>query len=480
MYHTGGVNTDLPLRISLQPAPRHPSVSPMFTAGQIATRSADAVHWNGTPRGRDMPEFLFLELKVTLMTAFEPVVTGIVGLGGYAQAILRALRNSTAETPPSVKLAAATSIDMQNFAELIEEIKGEGVTMYDSFDALLASNVEAVWLPLPIHLHRPFTIRALEAGKAVMVEKPVAGCVDDVDAMIEARDRTGRPVAIGYQDVYDPTTLPFKRMLLDGVLGQITDVTLHATWPRDSLYYGRNNWAGAFKRNDVWVMDSPANNALAHYVNIALFLLGDTLDTAATPTAVEAELYRVNDIENYDTIAMRMTLPGGIRFLVLLTHAAKEVHNPTIRFEGEKGEAVRTNESVVIRTDSGEQTLPRGGKPMSPMVRRFSKLVRGIADDQIGLPTLESARAPLVAINGASEATVIHDVPTSFVDVTDTERGGKLRSLPGIEAAFVQCATNKLMLHESGLLPWTQPAGTKDLTGYRKFAGPKQAAAVAH
>src|SRR5829696_1805709 len=80
-----------------------------------------------------------------------------------------------------------------------------------SYAELLDLPIDAVWLPLPIHLHRPYTERALAAGKAVLCEKPAAGCVDDVDAMIAARDASGRGVLIGFQDVYQPCVIQLKR-----------------------------------------------------------------------------------------------------------------------------------------------------------------------------------------------------------------------------------------------------------------------------
>ena len=88
--------------------------------------------------------------------------------------------------------------------------------VFARWEDLLAHPAEAVWLPLPIPLHRPYTEQALAAGKAVLCEKPAAGCVQDLDAMQDAQSRAGLPVAIGFQDIYEPTTLALKRALLDG------------------------------------------------------------------------------------------------------------------------------------------------------------------------------------------------------------------------------------------------------------------------
>ena len=67
---------------------------------------------------------------------------------------------------------------------------------YGSYEALLADPaIEAIYNPLPNHLHVPWTIRAMEAGKHVLCEKPIALTTAEAAQLIEARARTGRMVA---------------------------------------------------------------------------------------------------------------------------------------------------------------------------------------------------------------------------------------------------------------------------------------------
>src|SRR5690349_10220948 len=66
---------------------------------------------------------------------------------------------------------------------------------YGSYEALLADpEIEAIYNPLPNHLHRPWSIRAAEAGKHVLCEKPIALSVAECRTLIEARDRTGMKI----------------------------------------------------------------------------------------------------------------------------------------------------------------------------------------------------------------------------------------------------------------------------------------------
>lgn len=406
-----------------------------------------------------------------------PVATAVTGMGNYAGRIINLLlgQESSVDHPP--RLVAVTSSDPGRHPEMAERLAAHGVVIAPTLEDLLErDDVEAVWLPVPIDLHLPFARKALAAGKAVLCEKPVAGCVDDCDAMIAARDRYGLPLAVGYQDIWHPATAALKGRFLAGGLGRISAVTLHAAWPRDSRYYGRADWSGRLQRNGVWVLDSPVQNAMNHFINLALFLLGPTPQESAGVRRIEAELYRARDIENYDTAALRLHLEGGVTFLVLLTHAAQEFRHPVIRFEGEKGSAAwRFNGPLTWQARGGQEEVlaePSADEARAAMVSRFNRLVRGIPDATRAVATLEVGRAPLVVVNGASEAAPVHSIPATRLETVVGPDGAATVTVPGIEDLFAYCAAEGCLLHESGRADWTFPARSRDLAGYRHFAGP--------
>ena len=408
------------------------------------------------------------------MDQASPVAIGTVGLGGYAGTIARLLEQQSREPDPPVRLAAVFEPDVDAHTGRLEELRLVGVQVVGSYEELLAEPIEAVWLPLPIHLHRPFTEQALAAGKAVMCEKPAAGSVDDLRAMMAARNRAGRPVAIGFQHMYDPATHEVKRRLLAGAIGRARSATVVVCWPRELAYFARNDWAGRFRRDGVWVMDSPASNAMGHYVNLPLFWLGEDPAASAVPVAVEAELYRVNDIENYDTCSLRVHMASGAELLVLLTHACSETIDPRITVTGDAGTMeARPAQVATFRDARGEviEDLALAADPRVPMVRRFAGRVRGVLDDG-AVATLEQSEAHLVAINGASEAAPVRPVPEDVVEVVPGRGGEPTRAIRGIEAVFEQCAHHGRLLSESGLVTWSVPPGRRDLRDYHHFAGP--------
>lgn len=411
---------------------------------------------------------------MTPMNDTDAVQIAVAGLGGYAGTIADLLLTHGPTTQPGAAFVAACDPDLNAHGKQADALRKQGVTLYDSYEKMLQHpGLEAVWLPVPIDLHVPFAEQALAAGLAVMLEKPVAGTVDEVDQLIAARDAAQRPVLVGFQDVYDETTLPLKRRLLSGELGQVQSATVHGCWPRDTAYFGRASWAGALRRGDTWVLDSPVNNAMAHFVNIVLFLLGNDEATSATPTSIAVELYRAANIENYDTASIRLTLDrqDPIDFLILLTHATAVQHQPIIQINTDRGGVQRTIQELQVTLDDQTQTLTRDGQMRRDMLEAFAQSVRGHAPITHPVASLEVARVHTLLVNAVSQATPITPVPAASITPIPTELG-TIQSIPGLEDAFAHCAAHGQMLHESGRLPFTRPADTLDLNGYAHFAGP--------
>jgi predicted dehydrogenase len=92
---------------------------------------------------------------------------------------------------------------------------------YDSYQALLDDPaVDAVYNPLPNHLHVSWTVKALEAGKDVLCEKPIALNAREAEALIEARDRTGRHVIEAFMVRFHPQWQRTRELVRSGRIGE--------------------------------------------------------------------------------------------------------------------------------------------------------------------------------------------------------------------------------------------------------------------
>lgn len=98
-------------------------------------------------------------------------------------------------------------------------------TAYGSYEALLADPaIDAIYNPLPNHLHVPWSIRALEAGKHVLCEKPIGLNTKEAETLLAARDRTGLVVAEAFMVRYAPWWQRVRALVQEGRLGRVSAI----------------------------------------------------------------------------------------------------------------------------------------------------------------------------------------------------------------------------------------------------------------
>lgn len=100
--------------------------------------------------------------------------------------------------------------------------KWEIPQVYDSYEALLADpSIDVVYIPLPNHLHATWTIKAAQAGKHVLCEKPIALTVADVEAIEAAAKANNVVVAEAFMYRHQARTLRIKALIDDGIIGDV-------------------------------------------------------------------------------------------------------------------------------------------------------------------------------------------------------------------------------------------------------------------
>jgi D-xylose 1-dehydrogenase (NADP+, D-xylono-1,5-lactone-forming) len=125
-----------------------------------------------------------------------------------------------AHASPKVELVAVASRDEARAAEYAKTWEIE--RSYGSYDALLADpEIEAVYISLPNTLHCEWSIKALEAGKHVLCEKPLSRHVDEVEAAFDAADRTGFLLSEAFMYRHNPQTKRAKELVDGGAIGEL-------------------------------------------------------------------------------------------------------------------------------------------------------------------------------------------------------------------------------------------------------------------
>ena len=392
------------------------------------------------------------------------VLAGIGGYGKfYVEALLRAADSGRVNFAGAVDPLAAK-------APSLAAIEQAGVPVFDSLrDFYEGKSAQLAILSSPIHFHFPQVCEALENGSHVLCEKPLGATIQEARGMIEARDRADRFVAIGYQWSFSRAVLRLKEDVHAGRFGRPVRLKAIALGPRTDKYYGRNDWAGSLKSPDGrWVLDSPANNATAHYLFNMFDVLGAGTEPLAFPAEVEAELYRANPITNYDTAAIRCRTRGGAEILFYTSHAVTEERGPELEYTFEDARVICPGWGKTIRVLFPDGTVEDYGDPLDEPERKIWNCV----DAALGLESVactpEAASAQTLCMNGAQESVAeITDLPRSLIRERG-EPGERQTYAEGLADAFGRAFDEGKLPSETGA-PWAVRGTRRSLEDYTEF-----------
>jgi predicted dehydrogenase len=150
---------------------------------------------------------------------------GVLGVAKIATAkVIPAMQRSS-----NAEIAAIASRDLKRAKAAAEQL---GIPQaYGSYEELLADpSIDAIYNPLPNHLHVPWSIRAAEAGKHVLCEKPVALSVAETHELIAARDKAGVKIGEAFMARTHPQWLRAAEIVRSGGIGELRVVSGHFSY----------------------------------------------------------------------------------------------------------------------------------------------------------------------------------------------------------------------------------------------------------
>jgi len=219
---------------------------------------------------------------------------------------------------PNVEIVAVADIDEAE-ARRVAESAGVRRVFTDFRDLLKVDEIEAVDVCLHNNLHAPVSIAAMEAGKHVYCEKPLAGSLVDAKAMVETSRRTGRKLAMQVGTLFSKETKAAKRLIDEGHLGRIYYAKSSYYRRRGRPYvdgYGTSN----FVRKEIAAGGALYDMGIYHIVQI-LYLLGNpAVLTVSGATHQEVPMYedrRKNGCYSVEELGLGFVrLAGGISFFI--------------------------------------------------------------------------------------------------------------------------------------------------------------------
>ena len=191
----------------------------------------------------------------------EPLRVGIMGLGRSGWDIHARLIDPLKD---KYQIVAVVDRLPERRAEAVERW---GCSAYPEVEELLANDdIELVIVALPSYLHAGVSIAALEAGKHVVCEKPMATSLEDADAMVAADQAAETVLSIFQNRRYNPDFVKVQEIIDSGILGRIVQIRLS-----ESKFGRRWDW-----QTQKQFGGGTLNNTGPHHLDMALQLFGPT------------------------------------------------------------------------------------------------------------------------------------------------------------------------------------------------------------
>jgi len=162
----------------------------------------------------------------------DKITIGMIGVGARAQQLMSAIQQI-----PGAEIVAVCDAYKGRLERAVERTQGRAKVYNDYREILAQSDIQAVVVATPDHLHKMQVIDSLRAGKDVYIEKPMTYRVDEGIEIISEVKKTGRILQVGSQGISSKIQIKAREIIASGRLGQITMIR---------AFYNRNSASGAW------------------------------------------------------------------------------------------------------------------------------------------------------------------------------------------------------------------------------------------
>jgi predicted dehydrogenase len=257
----------------------------------------------------------------------------IVGCGMISRFHAKAL----AEVP-GARIVAVTDSDLPRAKKLADEL-GLGDSFYGELPPLLArKDVDIVIVSTPSGAHQDPAVAAANAGKHVVVEKPLEVTVERCDRIIEACDRNKVKLCTIFPSRFADSNRTLKAAVDAGRFGRLTLGETTCKWWRSQAYYDQGGWRGTKALDGGGAL----MNQAIHNVDLLLWMMGPVTHVTAFSGTLAHER-----IEVEDTAVACLRFRSGALGVIQATTSVFPGYPKTIAIHGDKGSAVIEQEDVL-------------------------------------------------------------------------------------------------------------------------------------
>ena len=375
----------------------------------------------------------------------KKVTVALIGMGGYGiNYVNEILNNSEAYGMTCVAMADVCPEKCKYY----EDVRAQGIPIYPSLEALYENHQpDLLFISTPIQFHCRQTCFALKHGSHVLCEKPIAATLENAEKMFQTAKETNLFVAIGFQRCYNSAVLAAKNDAISGRYGSPIKFK-SIIGQRRNLAYFQRGWAGKLKAGDDYIYDSVANNSSAHYLHNLFFMAGEALNTSAFPDKIEAECYRGNHIENYDTITAKIRTTSGIDLYFAAFQCGEKDYKHYACCQFEKGTITFEQDGRIVgRLDTGE-TIDYG-KLSTGYGSKVLCAVEAVRGKDTIFCDINTAMAHIYTIQYIQDHVEVQDL-TDRSEVINVAKEGEtpelIRCVKGLDEAMLDCFRREAML----------------------------------
>lgn len=225
-----------------------------------------------------------------------------------------------------------------NFKEGAEKTAKEyGCKVFDTYEEMLASDeVDVVTICTPSGLHAPLAVKAAEAKKHIIVEKPMAITKEQIADIIKSCNDNGVKICVISQLRFTKAVQFVKKAIADGALGDILLGNLYMKYYRDTDYFAQSKWRG------TWELDGGGAlmNQGIHGVDLISYLLGPVKSVFGKIQT------RLHDIEVEDTAVSYIEYESGAIGTIHATTSVNPGYPRYLEINGTKGTVIIEEDKI--------------------------------------------------------------------------------------------------------------------------------------
>ncbi len=268
-----------------------------------------------------------------------------VGFGIVGGGMIGAVQAAAIEQITGAKLVAVCGRDEARTAEFAAKF---GCTAYTDYERFLHHpGLQVVNICTPSGTHAELGIRAAEAGKHVLTEKPIETNLEKADALIAACDRAGVKLGVIFQSRFLPAVQRIKQAIDEGRLGKLMVGDALVKWYRAPEYYAPGTWRGTLKMDGGGAL---INQAI-HTVDLLRWMMGPVESAFAMKAAL-----RYPHIEAEDTLVGTVKFQNGALGMIQATTSAKPGFKRRLEISGERGSIILDGDAISVWAIDGEDS----------------------------------------------------------------------------------------------------------------------------